>query len=291
MNKPLILDGKKTAQTIQEELNRDVAELKGKGINPKLVIILVGKNPASLIYVNSKEKACRKIGIEVETVRLPESASVDEVADAIVKSNGDKAVHGIVLQLPLPSHLNEFSFIELIEPEKDVDGLTPVNLGRLVAGKSKFVPATPAGIVELLVRNSIPISGRRVVIVGRGELVGKPLANLLLLRGERGDATVTVCHSKTPDLAMFCREAEILIVATGKPGLVTGDMVTEGVVVVDAGINRTENGIVGDVEFDSVAVKAGAITPVPGGVGPMTVAMLLFNVVKAAKRQLLVSGY
>ncbi|MEO0070670.1 MAG: bifunctional 5,10-methylenetetrahydrofolate dehydrogenase/5,10-methenyltetrahydrofolate cyclohydrolase [candidate division WOR-3 bacterium] len=283
MNKPLILDGKKTAQAIQEELTRDLRDLKERGVTPKLLIILVGNNPASVIYVNNKERACRKIGVEVETVRLSENAKANEVADTIVKANEDKNVHGIILQLPLPSHLNEFSLVELIKPEKDVDGLTSVNLGRLMLGKPNFVPATPRGIVELLVRNSIPIARRRVVIVGRGELVGKPLANLLLLHGERGDATVTVCHSKTEDLGMICQEAEILIVAAGRPGLITGDMVSDGVVVVDAGINRTEKGIVGDVEFDSVAVKAQAITPVPGGVGPMTVAMLLANVIKAAK--------
>lgn len=283
MNKPLILDGKKTAQAIQEELTQDVRDLKERGVTPKLLIILVGNNPASVIYVNNKERACRKIGVEVETVRLPENAKANQVAEAIVKANEDKNVHGIILQLPLPSHLNEFSLVELIKPEKDVDGLTAVNLGRLMLGKPNFVPATPRGIVELLLRNSIPIARRRVVIVGRGELVGKPLANLLLLRGERGDATVTVCHSKTEDLAMFCQKAEILIVAAGRPGLITGDMVSDGVVVIDAGINRTEKGIVGDVEFDSVAVKAEAITPVPGGVGPMTVAMLLSNVIKAAK--------
>jgi methylenetetrahydrofolate dehydrogenase (NADP+)/methenyltetrahydrofolate cyclohydrolase len=215
---------------------------------------------------------------------LPATAQADEVSDIIVRLNNDRRCHGIILQLPLPRHLPGEALIEMIDPEKDVDGLTPTNLGRLMAGRPGFVPATPAGIVELLVRYSIPIAGRRVVIVGRGELVGKPLANLLLLRGERGDATVTVCHTQTKDLSRFCLDAEILIVAAGRPGLITGAMVSSGVVVIDAGINRTENGIVGDVDFESVAAKARAISPVPGGVGPMTVAMLLANTVQAAKR-------
>lgn len=272
------------AQAVRAELRREVAELKSKGVQPKLGIILVGNHPPSLIYVKSKEKAGTQTGIEVETVRLPATAQTDEVSDIIVRLNNDRRCHGIILQLPLPRHLPGEALIEMIDPERDVDGLTPTNLGRLMAGRPGFVPATPAGIVELLFRYSIPIAGRRVVIVGRGELVGKPLANLLLLRGERGDATVTVCHTQTKDLSRFCLDAEILIVAAGRPGLITGAMVSSGVVVIDAGINRTENGIVGDVDFESVAAKARAISPVPGGVGPMTVAMLLANTVQAAKR-------
>ncbi len=283
MNRPVILDGRRVAKVIREELSQKVVELRKRGIYPKLEIILVGNYPPSLIYVSSKEKACREIGVAVETVRLNADVGEEEVVEAIVGGNEDKTVHGIILQLPLPAHLNQSRLLELISPDKDVDGLTPVNLGRLMAGKPKFVPATPSGIVELLVRYSVPIAGRRVVIVGRGELVGKPLANLLLLRGERGDATVTVCHSKTTDLTEVVKGAEILIVAAGKPGLITGEMVREGAVVVDAGINRTEKGIVGDVDFESVSVKTQAITPVPGGVGPMTVAMLLFNLIMAAK--------
>ncbi|MGQ9708619.1 MAG: bifunctional 5,10-methylenetetrahydrofolate dehydrogenase/5,10-methenyltetrahydrofolate cyclohydrolase [bacterium] len=284
MANPLILNGKSVAKKVRAELSEQIAELKSAGVNPRLGIILVGNHPPSLIYVANKERACAEIGIEVETIRLPDTTSRDEIENVINRLNLDQRFHGMILQLPLPEHLNSDALIEMISPDKDVDGLTPTSLGRLVTGRPGFIPATPAGIVELLVRYSIPISGRRIVIVGRGELVGKPLANLLLLRGERGDATVTVCHTRTHDLARFCQGAEILIVAAGRPGLITGKMVSEGVVVIDAGINRTENGIVGDVDFDSVAERAQAITPVPGGVGPMTVAMLLANTVMAARK-------
>ncbi|MEO0050771.1 MAG: bifunctional 5,10-methylenetetrahydrofolate dehydrogenase/5,10-methenyltetrahydrofolate cyclohydrolase [candidate division WOR-3 bacterium] len=284
MNNPLILNGKRVAKTIRSELAEQVSNLKSSGINPRLGIILVGNHPPSLLYVTSKEKACTEVGIDVKTFHLPESASKEQVAEIIHQLNEDRTFHAQILQLPLPSHLPSEELIGMISPFKDVDGLTPVNLGRLVAGRPLYVPATPLGIVELLVRYSIPISGRRIVIVGRGELVGKPLANLLLLHGTRGDATVTICHSKTTNLAHFTKEAEVLVVAAGRPSLITGDMVSEGVVVVDAGINRSEHGVVGDVDFNSVASKAQAITPVPGGVGPMTVAMLLKNTVLATKK-------
>ncbi len=284
MNKVLILDGKKTAQTIRTELKDEVRKLQSKGINPKLAIILIGNHPPSLIYVANKQKSCRKIGISVETFHLPEQTDQQSVVEVINRLNADRNVHGIILQLPLPGHLNKDALLELIAPDKDVDGLTPTNLGRLLIGRPLFIPATPAGIIELLSRYLIPISGRRVVIVGRGELVGKPLASLLLLQGTRGDATITVCHSKTKDLSSICNTAEILIVAVGKPGLITGDMVKENAVVVDAGINRTDKGICGDVDFETVGEKAAAITPVPGGVGPMTVAMLLMNTILATQR-------
>lgn len=284
MGNPIILDGKKIATLIKKELQQKVVALKSKGLIPRLAIILIGENPPSLVYVKNKETACRKVGIEVETIRLSANVSEQDVVDILMRCNDDKYVHGIILQMPVPSHLNPDLLLELIDPDKDVDGLTPINLGRLVMGKPNFVPATPAGIVELLKRYFIPTSGRRVVIVGRGELVGKPLANLLLLHGGQGDATVTVCHSKTSDLGAVCRNAEILVAAAGKPGLITGEMVSDGVVVIDAGITRTETGIVGDVDFNSVAPKSRAITPVPGGVGPMTVAMLLANTVQATTK-------
>lgn len=282
MNGPLLIDGKQVAREVKEELRARVAAFKKAGVNPKLAVIIIGSHPASLIYVANKEKSCKDVGIEAEVIRLSAQVSQAQVVDIIKRLNEDATVHGIILQLPVPAHLEAAALIELIHPDKDVDGLTPTNLGRLLAGAPVFVPATPAGIVELLRRYSITTTGRRTVIIGRGQLVGKPLANLLLLKGEPGDATVIVGHSRSKDLLSICKLAEILIVAIGKPNFVTGDMITEGVVVVDAGINRTAEGIVGDVHFESVGPKSQAITPVPGGVGPMTVAMLLSNVVRAA---------
>ena len=281
----LILDGRACANRVRSELSREVVRLAAEGRRPKLGIVMVGDNPASQIYVRSKERACRETGIEVETARLSGSVAAADVRRQVEEWNRDNSVHGIIVQLPLPQGFDSREMVDAVIPEKDVDGLTTVNTGLLAKGTPAMVPATPAGIVELLVRNGVRISGRRVVIVGRGELVGRPLASLLLLRGERGDATVTVCHSGTRDLTEVCRSAGVLVVAVGRAGLVTGEMVSEGAVVVDAGTNRTANGLVGDVDFDSVAPKASAITPVPGGVGPMTVAMLLANVVMAAGRK------
>lgn len=281
----LILDGRACANGVRSELSREVAQLAAKGRRPKLGIVMVGDNPASQIYVRSKERACRETGIEVETARLSGRVATADVRRQVEEWNRDDSVHGIIVQLPLPQGFDSREMVDSVIPEKDVDGLTTVNAGLLAKGTPAMVPATPAGIVELLVRNGIGVSGRRVVVVGRGELVGRPLASLLLLRGERGDATVTVCHSGTRDLTNVCRSAEILVVAVGRSRLVTGEMVSEGAVVVDAGTNRTANGLAGDVDFDSVVPKASAITPVPGGVGPMTVAMLLANVVRAAGRR------
>lgn len=283
MATPLILDGKAAAAGVRAELTGRVAQLRQAGYVPKLAILLAGDFAPSHIYVRNKERACRETGIEVETARFGAGCGVEELRKRVEEWNHDGSVHGVIVQLPLPQGVEERQMVEAVAPEKDVDGLTTLNTGLLAKGTPGMVPATPAGIVELLVRNGIRIAGRRVVIVGRGELVGRPLASLLLLRGERGDATVTVCHSGTRELADVCRSAEILVVAAGKAGLVTGEMVSDGVVVVDAGTNRTASGLVGDVDFGSVAPKASAITPVPGGVGPMTVAMLLSNVVKAAE--------
>lgn len=283
MNSASILDGKLVAREIRRELRARVGALKTAGVVPQLGIVLVGHFAPSEIYVRSKERAGARVGIEVETVRLSADTSSAELRGRIKAWNNDEAIHGIVVQMPLPDRLDETAALELISPDKDVDGLTPTNLGRLMAGEPAFLPATPAGIVELLARSGFETAGHHVVIVGRSRLVGKPLANLLLLKGSRGDATVTVCHSRTPNLAEVCLGADILVVAAGRAGLVTSDMVRRGAVVVDVGTNRTEDGLVGDVDFASVSTRAAAITPVPGGVGPMTVAMLLANTVEAAE--------
>jgi len=284
MASPLLLDGRAAAKAVRADLARRVAALEARGVKPGLRILLVGNDPASCVYVASKEKASAKVGIEARVERLPENAGIDDVARVVESWNRDPAVHGYIVQLPLPRQLDAHRVLELVSPAKDVDGLSPASLGALASGRPEFMPATPSGIIELLLRNGITVSGKRVVIVGRGELVGRPLAGMLLLRGERGDATVTVCHSRTRELGAVCRTAEILVVAAGRAGLVTGEMVSEGVVVVDAGTNSVGGRLVGDVDFDSVTSKASAITPVPGGVGPMTVAMLLANTVKAAEQ-------
>jgi methylenetetrahydrofolate dehydrogenase (NADP+) / methenyltetrahydrofolate cyclohydrolase len=283
MADPRLLDGRAAAKAVRAELARRVAALGSRGVKPGLRILQVGNDPASSIYVASKAKASAKIGVDARVEHLAGSAGFTAIAEFIDAWNRDPEVHGFIVQLPLPGSIDEYAVLELIAPSKDVDGLSPASLGALAAGRPGFVPATPSGIIELLLRNGITVSGRRVVIVGRGELVGRPLASMLLLKGERGDATVTVCHSRTGDIGAVCRTAEILVVATGRAGLVTGEMVSDGVVVVDAGTNSIDGRLVGDVDFGSVAPKASAITPVPGGVGPMTVAMLLANAVRAAE--------
>ncbi len=283
MPPPLILDGKAAARAVRADLARRVAALEASGIRPALRILQVGNDPASSIYVTSKVKVSAKTGIEACVEHLDENAGFDDIARVIGAWNRDSSVHGFIVQLPLPRGIDAHAVLGLVNPDKDVDGLSPASLGALAAGRPGFMPATPSGIIELLLRNGIAVSGKRVVIVGRGELVGRPLASMLLLRGERGDATVTVCHSRTKELGTICQTAEILVVATGRAGLVTGEMVSEGVVVVDAGTNSINGKLVGDVDFESVAAKASAITPVPGGVGPMTVAMLLANTVRAAE--------
>ena len=283
MTTPLILDGKAAARVIRAELSRRVAQLEARGMRPGLRILLAGSDAASQVYVASKVKASAGIGISASVERLPESASFADVARVIESWNRDPAVHGFIVQLPLPQGIDSGAVLRQVNPAKDVDGLSPASLGALASGRPGFMPATPSGIIELLLRNGITIPGKRVVIVGRGELVGRPLSSMLLLRGERGDATVTVCHSRTPDLGAVCRTAEILVVAVGRARLVTGEMVSDGVVVVDAGTNSVDGKLVGDVDFETVAPKAAAITPVPGGVGPMTVAMLLANTVRAAE--------
>ena len=280
---PVLLDGKATASVVRRELAARLALLAARGVRPGLRILQVGDDPASTIYVASKARASARVGIDARVERLSADADFAAIAGLIESWNLDQSVHGFIVQLPLPGHVDTHAVLRLVNPDKDVDGLSPMSLGKLAAGQPGFMPATPLGIVELLLRHGIAIPGRRVVIVGRGDLVGRPLASMLLLRGERGDATVTVCHSRTQDLGAVCRTAQILVVATGRARLVTGEMVSEGVVVVDAGTNRVGDKLVGDVDFESIVGKASAITPVPGGVGPMTVAMLLANTVRAAE--------
>jgi len=287
----IILDGKHISKIVKAEVKQEVSALNKRGISPRLSVILVGEDPASKIYVRSKERACEKAGIISDTYLFSPDISENELKEKIIELNNDESVHGILVQLPLPSGLNEESVIETISPEKDVDGFHPVNFGKLSAGLTEdlFVPATPAGVIELLKRYDIKISGSHVVIVGRSSIVGKPLGMLFLRRGSEGDATVTIAHSKSKSLKEITKDADILVAATGKPHLIKKDMVKEGAVVVDIGINRipdkdSEKGykIVGDVDFDTVSEIASAITPVPGGIGPMTIAMLLKNTVKAA---------
>ncbi len=286
-----LIDGKKIASDIRQELKTKIDELKSKGKSvPGLVAILVGTNPASQIYVSSKSKACEEIGMKTKVEQFPATLSEKELIEVIEKYNSDKEYHGILVQLPLPKHINENKIIEAISPKKDVDGFHPMSVGNLVIGKDTFVSCTPAGIQELLKRYYINTRGKHVVVVGRSNIVGKPIANLMLQKNDYANSIVTVCHSAAQDLSYFTKQADVLIAAIGQPEMIRGDMVKDGVVVIDVGINRVEDKttskgyrIVGDVAFDEVAPKASYITPVPGGVGPMTIAMLLSNTFKAYK--------
>ena len=283
-----ILDGRKLAKQIQAELAEELADfIENNAVVPTLAAVLVGADPASEVYVRNKRTACEQVGIESRLHRLPADVSQDDLQALVTRLNKakDEPVHGILVQLPLPPHIDSARVLHAISPQKDVDAFHPENVGRMVQGHPRFLPCTPAGIQQLLIRNHIEIAGRRVVIVGRGETVGKPLAILLMQRG--ADATVTVCHSRTRDLAEITRQAEILIVAIGKPRFLTAEMVKPGAVVVDVGIHRSETGLVGDVDFAEVSKVASAITPVPGGVGPLTVTMLLHNTLAAARIQTL----
>ncbi len=271
------------AAEIRSEVARRVRALGRRGVTPGLAAVLVGEDPASRIYVGAKQKACAEVGIHSERHELPEEATQEELLALIRRLNDDPGVHGILVQLPLPAHISVLAVHETIAVEKDVDALTPASVGRLVRGEARFLPATPYGIVELLARTGISTEGKQVVIVGRGQLVGMPLSIMLAQKSPRGNATVTVCHTRTADLASHTRRADILVVAAGGPRTVTGDIIKPGAVVIDVGVNRTEEGLVGDVDFDSVREVAGHITPVPGGVGPLTVAMLLVNTVTAAE--------
>ena len=280
-----LIDGKKVAADIREELKKKCDMLKSVAFNvPGLVTILVGNNPASEAYVNSKAKACDEIGMRSKVEKLAESTTEQELLDLVKRYNQDDSYHGILVQLPLPKHISEDKVIEAIDPRKDVDGFHPVSVGNLVIGKDALLPCTPHGVVELLKRYKIPTDGKHVVVVGRSNIVGKPVANLLLQKKEGANAIVTICHSAAKDISLFTKQADILIAAIGKPNYITAEMVKDGVVVIDVGINRVEDAaqkkgykLVGDVDFVSVSPKTSFITPVPGGVGPMTIAMLLQN--------------
>jgi methylenetetrahydrofolate dehydrogenase (NADP+)/methenyltetrahydrofolate cyclohydrolase len=288
-----ILKGKELAKQIEARVSEGAAELAERERAPSVTVLLVGNNPASEVYVGRKGKACSRVGITMNLVRLPETSSEEEILEQVDLANRDDRVDGILVQLPLPGGINENRVVRAVLPEKDVDGFHPVNLGLLMQGRPNFVPCTAAGIVEILKNAGTPVSGRRVVIVGRSMVVGLPLANLLLQKSEDGNATVTVCHSRTVDLGAVTRTAEILVVAAGQAGLVSGDMVAEGAVVVDVGTNRVDDPtakkgyrVVGDIDFESVSERASAVTPVPGGVGPLTVAMLLENTLRAARMRM-----
>lgn len=275
-----IIDGKHISQEIKDELKQEVAALKASGRECALAVIQVGNDPASAVYVRNKKKACEYIGIRSLSYELDENTSEDELLALIDKLNADPSVHGILCQLPLPKHMDEDKVINKISPEKDVDGFHPQNVGALVIGQQGFVSCTPAGIIQLLKRSNIQMEGKHCVVIGRSNIVGKPMALLML----RENATVTICHSRTRNLKELCKEADILIVAIGKPQFITADYVKEGAVVIDVGIHRDENNkLCGDVKYDEVEPVASAITPVPGGVGPMTIAMLMHNCVEAMK--------
>ncbi len=277
-----LIDGKTLAQSIREQIAKDVAELYAKtGVRPGLAAILVGDDPASHLYVKNKQKACDAAGIYVDEHKLPATMSQADLLALIEKKNADPRVHGILVQLPLPKHIDSKVILDAVSPLKDADGFHPYNLGRLVEGNPVFEACTPKGVIKMIESTGVGIEGRRAVVVGRSNIVGKPVALMLLHR----HATITICHSKTKDLPAVCREAEILVVAIGKAKFVTADMVREGAVVIDVGVNRLSDGtFVGDVDFGPVSQKAGWISPVPGGVGPMTITMLLHNTVESAKR-------
>ena len=287
----VIIDGNKTAQDIRSEAALGVADLQAKhGIVPGLAVVLVGDDPASAVYVRNKGRACEEVGILSETIRLPGQVTQEDLLGKVRELNNDPRVHGILVQLPLPPHLDERAIILALDPDKDVDGLHPVNMGRLMQGEPVFVPCTPGGIQQLLLRSGNSPEGKHLVVCGRSDIVGKPTAMLMMQKREGANATVTVCHTGTRDLPEVTRTADILVAAMGRARAVTADMVREGAVVIDVGINRVEDStrqrgyrMEGDVDFQGVSEKAAAITPVPGGVGPMTVAMLLLNTLKAAR--------
>jgi methylenetetrahydrofolate dehydrogenase (NADP+)/methenyltetrahydrofolate cyclohydrolase len=280
-----IIDGKAIAAQVRSEVGARVAALKERGVTPGLAAVLVGDDPASKIYVDGKQRDCAEAGIASERFELPPDITQEKLIAEVQKLNEDPAVHGILVQLPLPPQIDVLALHESILPEKDPDGLSPVNVGRMVRNRPMFLPCTPLGIVEMLVRSGVEIEHREVTIVGRGQLVGMPLAVMLAQKAPNANATVTLCHTGTTDLAQHTRRAEILVVAAGRPGTVTAEMVAPGATVIDVAVNRLPDGkLVGDVDFEGVSNVAGAISPVPGGVGPMTRAMLLVNTVAAAER-------
>ncbi|MBM4140985.1 MAG: bifunctional methylenetetrahydrofolate dehydrogenase/methenyltetrahydrofolate cyclohydrolase FolD [Nitrospira sp.] len=281
----MIIKGSEISKQIKEELKLEITELKKKyNVIPGLATILIGEDEASKVYVGAKEKACKELGIYSERIDLPVNTTEAELLAHIERLNKDSKIHGILVQLPLPKHINEANVIDAIDPKKDVDAFHPVNVGKLILGVPDFLPCTPHGIQELLIRSGIETNGAEVVVVGRSNIVGKPIANMLIQKNKKGaNATVTICHTGTKDLASHTKRADILIVAAGRPKAITADMVKDGVVVIDVGVNRLETGLVGDVDFETIKEKAKAITPVPGGVGPMTIVMLMKNTVQSAK--------
>lgn len=276
-----IINGKELAKHIREGLKEEVTELKNAEIYPKLAVIMVGDDPASKVYVKNKSKACEDVGIEYEEHLLSSKTTREELLELIEKLNNDETVHGILVQSPLPEGIDANEAFRTISPKKDVDGFHPINVGKLSLNQDCFVSCTPYGIMKMLEDYNIPVEGANAVIIGRSNIVGKPLAKCLLNK----NATVTVCHSKTKNLKEITKQADILIAAIGKPKFVTADMVKDGATVIDVGINRTEEGLLGDTDFEAIKEKTAYITPVPGGIGPMTIAMLMHNVVKAAKQQ------
>ena len=285
-----LIDGKQLAQNLRAEIANGVAELKAqKGVTPGLAVILVGDNPASVSYVTAKEKACAEAGMYSREIRLPAETTESELVALVKELNGDPAIHGILVQLPVPKHIRDKAVIDAIAPEKDVDGFTPVNVGKMMIGDECFLPCTPHGIIKLIEFSGMEIKGRHAVVIGRSNIVGKPVAALLARR--ETNATVTVCHTGTPDVGHFTRDADVVVVAAGRPNTLTGDMLKPGAVVIDVGVNRIPDAtkpkgfrLVGDADFESCAKVAGAITPVPGGVGPMTITMLLWNTLESARR-------
>ncbi|MFP4268832.1 MAG: bifunctional methylenetetrahydrofolate dehydrogenase/methenyltetrahydrofolate cyclohydrolase FolD [Spirochaetaceae bacterium] len=286
-----IVSGKEIAQTMREEIKEEVEKLVQRGVTPGLGVVLVGEDPASASYVRAKEKACEKAGIYSDDNKLPADTKEEDLLALIDRMNEDPKIHGILVQLPLPKHIDEEKVLLRINPEKDVDGFHPYNVGKMMLGQEAYLPCTPHGVVQILNRCGVDVKGAHAVIVGRSNIVGKPLANLLLQKVEGRNATVTVCHSATKDMASLTRQGDIVIAAAGKPEMITADMIKEGAVVIDVGVNRVEDSskkkgyrLVGDVDFEGVKEKASKITPVPGGVGPMTITMLLYNTLESARR-------
>jgi methylenetetrahydrofolate dehydrogenase (NADP+)/methenyltetrahydrofolate cyclohydrolase len=286
-----ILSGKELAATMRQEMKQEIEKLKEQhNVVPGLAVVLIGDNPASISYVRGKEKACTEVGILSQQYKFDANYKEEDLLKLIDTLNRDASIHGILVQLPLPDHINEEKVLYAINPDKDVDGFHPVNVGRMMIGAPGFLPCTPHGIQQLILRNGIEIAGKHVVIVGRSNIVGKPLAMILVQKKKGANATITMCHTGTKNMAEYTKQADILVVAAGRPHTVNGDMVKQGTVVIDVGVNRIEDKtkksgfrLIGDVEFDEVSQKAGAISPVPGGVGPMTITMLLYNTIQSAK--------
>lgn len=285
-----IIDGKQIAADMREELRQEVSQLREQGVTPGLGVILVGDDPASRSYVTAKERACEEIGIYSDDNRLPEDTTQAALLELVERMNKDDKINGILVQLPLPKHIDESTVLLAIDPKKDVDGFHPINVGKMVVGEKAFLPCTPHGVLQMLSRSGVQTKGAHAVVVGRSNIVGKPVANMLLQKKDNANATVTICHTGTRDMAYHTLQADILIVAAGWPNTVTADMVKEDAVVIDVGVNRVEDEtrksgyrLVGDVDFEAIKEKASMITPVPGGVGPMTITMLLYNTVESAK--------